>query len=414
MNKLDQGILDAHKVLDTRLSEEALTATISDVSAPVADARQIRNARALRPFYAKVKEGSSRTYIFGHSVVFGSGAGSADRRFANIVSAAIKAVDAAATVTIDGNSSYTSTQLLAKVAGAGTSASFTSLTIYMGLLNDYYYGVDPATTKSNLLALVAKMKSIQPASADVPAFLILLEWLRGDIASPAFPWTDYVKAAREVADGDPTVALLDLGTLMGPGAPDKLGLYAADDAHPSNLGHAIIAQHVNDLLLPSFATAAGGSSPSAGMGELLGATHYKPASVTSRTTTSTGLVNVDDTNPEKVGVVFTAKSSATLVRLTGCAFVTSGGSARWGLRFMAPSAAAAVAGEVEVAGSPGGQYLSVSRHILVTGLTPGQQYGLTWAHKVNNSSYTATFVAGAHVGAAVMEIYDAAGVSLTS
>jgi lysophospholipase L1-like esterase len=210
-------------------------------------------AAALRPFHAAVDNATgSYVRIVGHSVIAGTGAANPWQQCAQLIAAGITAIDPRATVTIDGHSSYTSTQLLALYEGTGVNANFRSLTIFMGLLNDYYYGVNPATTLDNLTRMVASMKAIKPAGSPDPAFVILLEWLRGDVATPAYPWSAYVAAARQVAAADPTVILIDLGTRMGAAGTDIQGLYSVDLAHPSSLGHAMIARLTLEGILAGY------------------------------------------------------------------------------------------------------------------------------------------------------------------
>ena len=205
---------------------------------------------ALEPFRAQIAAGTTQVYILGHSVVNGSSATTAGQAWPSLFKRAVLAADPAATVTIAGHAGYTSTQLLALFAGAGQNASFTSMTIFMGLLNDHSNGIAPATTKSNLQGLVAAMKAVQPNNKPTPAFVLLVEWQRGDTFTESYPWSSYVAAAYEVAAADPSVVLIDVGARLPSPDADLSGIYAADHIHPNDYGHKLIARMVVDELLP--------------------------------------------------------------------------------------------------------------------------------------------------------------------
>lgn len=235
------------------LSRGALNATyVGNTPSGFDRGKAIRDT-AYRPFQAQLLAGGSQVFIHGHSVVNFIGASVPAKGFANLVKNGIRAVDPTATVSISGTSSATTTVLLAAFDGAtaNQNATYTSLTVFMGLLNDYHYGVDPALTQANLAALVAKMKFIQPLNKPTPGYLILIEWLRGDTTSPAYPWPSYVAAAKAVADADTSVTVLDLGARMGQADTANLnGFYSADKAHPVDKGHLYIANAVLTEILP--------------------------------------------------------------------------------------------------------------------------------------------------------------------
>jgi lysophospholipase L1-like esterase len=67
----------------------------------------------------------------------------------------------------------------------------------------------------------------------------------------AEPWSHYVAAASAIAADDPAVVLVDHSLRMPPtNAPNTYGLYSSDHIHPSDAGHAMLADELAAALAP--------------------------------------------------------------------------------------------------------------------------------------------------------------------
>lgn len=107
------------------------------------------------------------------------------------------------------------------------------------MTNDYQASVAPATCKTNIETLIAAVRS--KTTID-PSVVLVVYPERGDVASPAYPWSDYVQVAHDIAATDAAVAVLDLTTrYTSPGVSNTLGLWGGDTIHPTDKGHALIA-----------------------------------------------------------------------------------------------------------------------------------------------------------------------------
>ncbi len=111
------------------------------------------------------------------------------------------------------------------------------------MTNDYQGGVDPATSKTNLLAMIAAVR----AKCTVPPTIVLLTYpARGDVTSPAYPWASYVAVAASIASADTGVAHLDLSArYTSPATSNALGNWDSDKVHPTDKGHGLIAETVS-------------------------------------------------------------------------------------------------------------------------------------------------------------------------
>ena len=118
------------------------------------------------------------------------------------------------------------------------------IVVHMIGANDYYLGVTPADYKA---ALITALTSIDGVAPDV-LHVIVSTYPRPDVATPAYPWSDYGVAMREVADQwadrgrfvDLTGAYSRAGV---PGA-DPLDLISADNIHQTDAGHEMMAARV--------------------------------------------------------------------------------------------------------------------------------------------------------------------------
>jgi hypothetical protein len=201
------------------------------------------NARALadvayRAWYGQLTTATvPRVLIAGHSVPANGGASDAAHGFPALLTNLLLTVNPAVVVSTDAVGGRTSADLLA-ATNALPKASATGLVIMMCLLNDFFYNVPSATSRANLVAIIARYRAAETAPG--PSFVIVTEWLRSDTPTPLEPWSAYVAAARSIADADPTVTVVDLGARLGDVAGNAYGVFA-DAAHPNDRGHAIVA-----------------------------------------------------------------------------------------------------------------------------------------------------------------------------
>ena len=220
----------------------------------VSDGSAAKKALAYVPFHSALATGGAFVYILGHSVVNGSSSSTPANAFPALVRVGIQNIDPLATINVSGNPGKTSAQILALFDSAtpNQNSVYTSLNIFMGLLNDYSVSVDPATTKANVLAIIAKLKMIQPAGRAAAPFLIVGEWLRGDANNLTYPWEDYISAVREIAAADPSVIFLPVGSKMGAADIENVnGFYSNDLVHLTDTGHRAVAESILSDIMPS-------------------------------------------------------------------------------------------------------------------------------------------------------------------
>jgi lysophospholipase L1-like esterase len=190
-----------------------------------------------------------RVLIEGNSIVAGSGATGQPTAFAQLVKKAIEKRYAAAVVTIDGHAGWTTTQIKDNAVPGVLTANAHGLVILGPLLaNDYSAGINPATTQANIAQIVSDYQSAN--AGPPPSIVIVAEWERSDVATPAHPYADYVAAARAVAAATDGVTVLDLSTRIGAVDTDELSLFA-DGVHPNDRGHALTARLVTADILTS-------------------------------------------------------------------------------------------------------------------------------------------------------------------
>lgn len=121
-------------------------------------------------------------------------------------------------------------------------------------LNDQNTSITPAAFQTNLATLVTNLKSYcTGAGLHVPSILLVANYPSN--GTYTYPWSQYVAAIKAVAATDTTnIFFFDLGKRFADQAADaSLGM-TYDATHPSDKGHAFIADVFGDLL-------AGGSSP---------------------------------------------------------------------------------------------------------------------------------------------------------
>lgn len=117
--------------------------------------------------------------------------------------------------------------------------------------NDYQAQVDIATFTANVQTVIANVRAA--CAATRPSVELIAFHRRGDVASPAIPWSSYVNALRNIAAADTGgpagatgVAFLDLSSILpepgSAGAGDGLGLIASDRVHYTDAGSAVVAE----------------------------------------------------------------------------------------------------------------------------------------------------------------------------
>lgn len=143
-------------------------------------------------------------------------------------------------------------------AGGIAALSPAAVIISLGS-NDQFSGVPPATFQSRLQAIISAIQA--RLATPFPSFVLCMLPARAGQSGYAYPWSQYVTAAYNVAAADNSgpggtsvVAVMDF-TLVAtmPGADaDAYGFWQAGDlVHPSNRGHQMIADCLTAFLSQS-------------------------------------------------------------------------------------------------------------------------------------------------------------------
>jgi lysophospholipase L1-like esterase len=145
-------------------------------------------------------------------------------------------------------------------SASGSAAAIAALApsaviITLGV-NDQYLGVDPATYQSRLQTIISDLKA--RLATPYPTFLLNMLPPRYNQSDFAYPWSQYIAAAQNVAAADTSgpggtsvVAVMDF--TAGPSMPgadtDVYGFWQPGDlVHPSNKGHQRIADCLAEFL----------------------------------------------------------------------------------------------------------------------------------------------------------------------
>lgn len=281
--------------LPERLSEGSLSATYGPAAQAVAapmkavypDRSETGTSPALAKMYAGIaKRGNKpcRLIFTGSSTVAGANSTHRSKRFVNILETAFHNAFPSGILTetrekdnatVNGQSFddyYTKrTQktlpgihvINAGFGGASASNYMTffpirdkivaldpTLVVHMVGSNDYSAGINPTAYKASLLDNINYLKANIPSPH---AHLLIHAFKRTDTVSPAYPWEAYRDAMKEIAAGDPeNVAFVDLseaGRLAGMYGTDPLDFGDTDGIHPTDAGHAYIAQTLRKALL---------------------------------------------------------------------------------------------------------------------------------------------------------------------
>lgn len=111
-------------------------------------------------------------------------------------------------------------------------------------LNDQGTAVTPVAFRSNLETLISTAKSV--TTGKTPSFALAAPV---DVAVGTYPWASYVDAMWAVAAADDNVCVYDGRQRMGPTGATPL--FAGDTFHPSDRGHAFLADSLLGFLSPS-------------------------------------------------------------------------------------------------------------------------------------------------------------------
>ena len=110
-------------------------------------------------------------------------------------------------------------------------------------LNDYKVGTAPATFKTQVETIIARIRAANPSCS----ILLHNSFLRPDVPSPAYPWQAYLDVFAQIADADSGIALVDLDAYMKGYSlvPAALrNLWISDGIHPSPAGYGVMAQRI--------------------------------------------------------------------------------------------------------------------------------------------------------------------------
>lgn len=115
--------------------------------------------------------------------------------------------------------------------------------------NDAGGGASATTFSANLSAIVTLVRS---GFTTPPPILLVAAYYSAAEGTSAATWAAYVAAMYAIAAADPSIDVLDLSLRMpAANAAVTWGAYAGDALHPSNLGHAMIADAVCQFLSPA-------------------------------------------------------------------------------------------------------------------------------------------------------------------
>lgn len=142
---------------------------------------------------------------------------------------------------------------------SGTLTNVTTLqpeiVIHMIGVNDYGLGVPKASYKTWLAAAI---DAVSAACTISPVHILVDQFAAPLTQNPTYPWTNFMEAMRELAEERPSsVGYVNankafvVAQASGYGAPDPFDLIHSDLLHPSNEGHALLAQIVGqEMRLP--------------------------------------------------------------------------------------------------------------------------------------------------------------------
>lgn len=120
-----------------------------------------------------------------------------------------------------------------------------NLVIDLPFLNDVVLtGGSPTAAKAAQQQIIDKINT--KVTVD-PTYLIVLGWLRKDVAEQNEPWANYKAAAYELAAANPNVCILDVGDKVGTPLDKTLGIWQ-DNVHLNDKGMGLLADLIADYL----------------------------------------------------------------------------------------------------------------------------------------------------------------------
>lgn len=133
---------------------------------------------------------------------------------------------------------------------AAISALSPHLIVIMLGANDKFLNTVPSTFQSNLVTLIAGLRGAVNAPNPFPPIVLAMQGARGEAST--YPWSDYVAAARSLANSDSLVTMFDM--TLGPRMPGQAdspnhSLYA-DSVHLNNRGCSYVADRLADFISP--------------------------------------------------------------------------------------------------------------------------------------------------------------------
>lgn len=145
-------------------------------------------------------------------------------------------------------------------AAAAAIAALSPKLIVISLgVNDQFSGVNPATYQANIQTMITRLRAA--TTVPYPSVVLCMYPPRQGQSGYTFPWAQYVAAAWNVAAADTagvggtslvTVMDFTLGPRMLGADADVYGQWQAGDlVHPSNLGHAMIADTIATFISSS-------------------------------------------------------------------------------------------------------------------------------------------------------------------
>lgn len=106
----------------------------------------------------------------------------------------------------------------------------------------------PAAMKANLETIIALIRAQWTAMAVTAPPIVIAPY--GGKSTAAATWNEYVAAMHAVADADPRVIVADMSRRLPNASTNPGAIYADVVGHPTNKGHALIADLMASFLTP--------------------------------------------------------------------------------------------------------------------------------------------------------------------
>lgn len=223
----------------------------------------------------------------GGSTIAGTGATATDRQFAAIVTSQLQAAYplrsavtqpayktlAAATLPLSagiqginaGVNGTTAANFLTPTTRAQIGDLAPRVVVIQVGSNDYAGNIAPATFKANLETQLAGLRTEIGAPC---LFVLVHQYKRGDVTSPTYEWSMYGDMLRDIADAATDCVFVNTQPYfdqVGVPSPDPFTLIT-DTVHPTDAGHAMIAEIIlRALNIPHVAAVATTTPPAGGV-----------------------------------------------------------------------------------------------------------------------------------------------------